>query len=224
MFETRSQSWSEAGLLDQVSPRAARAGWDAALLSPLFIGVVVPTSTARACSGSKRKGRLAGGEHGGRLITVVVLLMLGWAIARDFGRAFGPALFRRMDPAAAGTSVPDPPCDLAIRAGGVEYRGRQPARSRRWGFYGRDPGLGGPADARQPVRGHGPAQRPPVPGWRSRAPQGGPLAGQIEGTISSRAWTTDVRDRGGLDYGARQRGAQRGRRAQPVSRNTLRSA
>jgi small-conductance mechanosensitive channel len=37
------------------------------------------------------------------LIAVVVLVMLGWAIARDAGRAFGPALFRRMEPAAAGT-------------------------------------------------------------------------------------------------------------------------
>src|ERR1700730_13132170 len=30
-------------------------------------------------------------------------MILGWAIARDIGRGLGPALFRRLDPAAAGT-------------------------------------------------------------------------------------------------------------------------
>jgi small-conductance mechanosensitive channel len=32
-----------------------------------------------------------------------VLVILGWAIARDIGRALGPPLFRRLDPATAGT-------------------------------------------------------------------------------------------------------------------------
>ncbi len=30
-------------------------------------------------------------------------MILGWAIARDIGRGLGPALFRRLDPATAGT-------------------------------------------------------------------------------------------------------------------------
>jgi small conductance mechanosensitive channel len=34
---------------------------------------------------------------------VIALVILGWAIARDVGRALGPPLFRRMDPATAGT-------------------------------------------------------------------------------------------------------------------------
>jgi small-conductance mechanosensitive channel len=38
-----------------------------------------------------------------RVLTVVALLILGWAMARDIGRSFGPALFRRLDPATAGT-------------------------------------------------------------------------------------------------------------------------
>jgi small-conductance mechanosensitive channel len=33
----------------------------------------------------------------------VALLILGWALARDIGRALGPALFRRLDPSTAGT-------------------------------------------------------------------------------------------------------------------------
>jgi small-conductance mechanosensitive channel len=35
--------------------------------------------------------------------TVVVLLILGWALGRNVGRAAGPTFFRRMDPATAGT-------------------------------------------------------------------------------------------------------------------------
>ncbi len=38
-----------------------------------------------------------------RIATVLVLLALGWAIARDIGRIAGPTFFRRMDPGTAGT-------------------------------------------------------------------------------------------------------------------------
>lgn len=103
MFETRSQAWREAGLLRQVSPGAVRkARWEAVVLVPLFIGVVVLYENRYSLLGVSARG------HGEwrtpiDLVTVVVLLILGWAIARDLGRAFGPALFRRMDPAMAGT-------------------------------------------------------------------------------------------------------------------------
>lgn len=106
MFETRSQSWREAGLLHQVSPGAVRrARWQALLLIPLFVAVVVLYEHRYSLLGlnSKGQGELSWLNTPIDLITVVVLLMLGWAIARDAGRAFGPALFRRMEPAAAGT-------------------------------------------------------------------------------------------------------------------------
>jgi small-conductance mechanosensitive channel len=38
-----------------------------------------------------------------RVATVIALVALGWQFARDLGRAFGPALFRRLDPGTAGT-------------------------------------------------------------------------------------------------------------------------
>jgi len=38
-----------------------------------------------------------------RYATVIALVILGWALARDLGRAFGPQLLRRLDPATAGT-------------------------------------------------------------------------------------------------------------------------
>ncbi|MGC2375238.1 MAG: mechanosensitive ion channel family protein [Solirubrobacteraceae bacterium] len=106
MFETRSQAWSDAGLLHQVSPGAVRrARREALLLVPLFVGVVVLYESRRSLLGLNKHGHgeLAWVEAPIDLITVIVLLILGWAIARDVGRAFGPALFRRMDPAAAGT-------------------------------------------------------------------------------------------------------------------------
>jgi small conductance mechanosensitive channel len=38
-----------------------------------------------------------------RIVTFLALVSLGWQFARDVGRAFGPTLFRRMDPGTAGT-------------------------------------------------------------------------------------------------------------------------
>jgi small conductance mechanosensitive channel len=106
MFETRSQAWSEAGLLGQVSPGAVRrARWEAFLLVPLFVGVVVLYEYRYSLLGlnARGHGELEWLRTPVDLVTVIVLLILGWAIARDVGRAFGPALFRRLDPAVAGT-------------------------------------------------------------------------------------------------------------------------
>ena len=38
-----------------------------------------------------------------RIATAIALIVLGWQVARDVGRSFGPPLFRRMDPGTAGT-------------------------------------------------------------------------------------------------------------------------
>jgi small-conductance mechanosensitive channel len=38
-----------------------------------------------------------------QIATLLALLALGWAIARDIGRIAGPTFFRRMDPGTAGT-------------------------------------------------------------------------------------------------------------------------
>ena len=39
-----------------------------------------------------------------RIAAAIVMVALGWALARDLGRFTAPALFRRMDPATAGTA------------------------------------------------------------------------------------------------------------------------
>jgi small-conductance mechanosensitive channel len=191
MFETRSQAWSEAGLLHQVSPGAVRrARWEALLLVPLFVGVVVLYENRRDLLGLDRHGhgRLAWLETPIDLVAVIVLLILGWTIARDVGRALGPALFRRMDPAAAGT------VGFVIRLATVAV-----ALVVALSIAGVDPrtiALGGAFTAvivrlaAQQTLGNVIAgtvllsARPFRVGDRVRL-QGGALAGQIEGTIGS---------------------------------------
>jgi small conductance mechanosensitive channel len=191
MFETRSQAWDEAGLLPQVSPGAVRrARWEALLLVPLFVGGVVLYENRRSLLGlsAHGKGQLAWLETPVDFVTVIVLVMLGWAIARDVGRAFGPALFRRMDPASAGT------VGFVIRLATVAV-----AVIVALGIIGIEPrtlALGGAFTAvilglaAQQTLGNMFAgtvllsARPFRVGDSVRL-QGGPLAGQIEGTVSS---------------------------------------
>jgi small-conductance mechanosensitive channel len=101
MFETRSQSWRDAGLAHQIDARAARrARWEGLALGLLFVAVVVLYDNRESLLGKSTADRL---EAPLRIAVVIVLLVLGWAIARDIGRSLGPALFRRMVPATAGT-------------------------------------------------------------------------------------------------------------------------
>jgi len=191
MFETRSQAWRDAGLLRQVSPGVVRrARWEALLLVPLFIGVVVLYEHRYSLLGpdSQGKGELSWLNAPIDLITVVVLLILGWAIARDVGRAFGPALFRRMEPAAAGS------VGFVIRL--VTIAVALVVAMRIVGVSPRTLALGGAFTAvivglaAQQTLGNVIAgtvllsARPFRVGDKVRL-QGGQLAGQIEGTVSS---------------------------------------
>jgi small-conductance mechanosensitive channel len=110
MFETRSQAWREVGLLRQVSPRVVkRARAEALLLIVAFVGVVVlyrhrvELFGAAGSRGNAAKELDPSLDAPVRAVTVIALMILGWAIARDFGRGLGPPLFRRLDPATAGT-------------------------------------------------------------------------------------------------------------------------
>jgi small conductance mechanosensitive channel len=101
MFETRSQAWQEVGLLDQVRPGVARrARVEALLLAVLFVAVVVLWDNRRSLIDHSTLRQI---ETPLAILVVVVLLVLGWAIARNVGRGLGPALFRRMEPATAGS-------------------------------------------------------------------------------------------------------------------------
>ena len=95
MFETHSHSWQEAGLARQISQRAARKAWRQLV-------VIVP-ALAAVLLGYHYREDLFGLDMPVRIATVVALVILGWAFARDMGRAAAPALFRRLDPGTAGT-------------------------------------------------------------------------------------------------------------------------
>ena len=191
MFETRSQAWRDAGLLRQVSPGVVRrARWEALLLVPLFIGVVVLYEHRLELLGRDRHGhvRLAWLQTPIDLITVVVLLILGWAIARDIGRAFGPALFRRMEPAVAGTvgfvirlATVAVALIVALSVAGVEPR----TLALGGAFTAVIVGLAAQQTLGNVIAGTVLlSARPFRVGDKVRL-QGGQLAGQIEGTVSS---------------------------------------
>jgi len=95
MFETRSHSWRDVGLARQLNrQRLKRARLQVLVFAPLLAGILFVYYHRRGLLGTDTPVRAA---------TVIALLMLGWAIARDVGRLMGPTLFRRMDPATAGT-------------------------------------------------------------------------------------------------------------------------
>jgi small conductance mechanosensitive channel len=112
VFETRSEAWERVGLAVNVSQRAVRrARRELLVLAPLLIGVLLvhhykatifhyPTRTLRD---GRVIREIPSWDTWVNLGTVLVLLVLGWTIARDIGRAVGPTFFRRMDPGTAGT-------------------------------------------------------------------------------------------------------------------------
>ncbi len=203
MFETRSHAWQEVGLLRQISPRVVkRARLEALVLVPLFVGVVIVYDNRVSLFGRERAatfvhGKLvepahkvleAGVETPLRIVTVLALVILGWAIARDVGRGLGPPLFRRLDPATAGTVgflirlvAIGLALLVALRVAGIEARELALGTAFTAVIFGL---------AAQQTLGNLIAglvllsARPFRVGERVRL-QGGPLAGQLEGTVSS---------------------------------------
>jgi small-conductance mechanosensitive channel len=97
LLDTQSHSWREAGLARQLSVRAVkRARIQAIVMVPVLIGILVVYGYRDRVFGSAYETPV-------QIATTVVLIVLGWHIARDVGRALGPTLFRRLDPGTAGT-------------------------------------------------------------------------------------------------------------------------
>jgi small conductance mechanosensitive channel len=204
MFETRSHAWQEVGLLRQISPRVVkRARLQALVLVPLFVAVVLLYDNRVSLLGTTVAGTA---EHDGkravpahkvlesaletpiRVVTVIALMILGWAVARDIGRGLGPALFRRLDPATAGTvgfvirlTTVVLALFVSLRVAGIEAKTLALGTAFTAVIFGL---------AAQQTLGNLIAgtvllsARPFRVGERVRL-QGGPLAGQLEGTVSS---------------------------------------
>jgi small conductance mechanosensitive channel len=79
---------------EQAVERARRARVQLLLLIPLIAGVVFAYIHRRALFGLDMPVRVA---------CVLALVLLGWSLAMNLGRAMGPALLRRLDPGTAGT-------------------------------------------------------------------------------------------------------------------------
>jgi small-conductance mechanosensitive channel len=79
----------------QTAQRARRAKWELAVILPLF---------ALTIAAYVERERVFGLNTPVRVVAAIVMVVLGWALARDLGRFSAPALFRRMDPATAGTT------------------------------------------------------------------------------------------------------------------------
>ena len=78
----------------QTAQRARRAKRELVVLVPLL---VITTYCYL------RREQLFGVDTPVRVAAAIAMVVLGWALARDLGRFTAPALFRRMDPATAGT-------------------------------------------------------------------------------------------------------------------------
>ena len=159
--------------------RANAAKREAALLTPLVIGVLLAY---------RYREQVFGLDLPVRIASALALLILGWALARDLGRAVGPALFRRMDAANAGT------VGFLIRLATLTVAGLVALRLA--GLTPRTLAVGGAVSAvilglaAQQTIGNLIAgmvllsARPFRVGERVRL-QGGGLAGQVEGTVTS---------------------------------------
>ena len=114
MFETHSEEWERVGLAVDVNQKSVQnARRRAAVEILLFIAVIVIYNNYEHWFHLVKREALPPPPHdvvihqgvvtAVRIATVLALLALGWAIARDVGRMAGPTFFRRMDPGTAGT-------------------------------------------------------------------------------------------------------------------------
>ncbi|MFI5004065.1 MAG: mechanosensitive ion channel family protein [Solirubrobacterales bacterium] len=188
MFETRSQAWREVGLLEQVSPRTAkRARVEGLVLGVLFVAVVIVYDHRESLFGIS-KAKMPGADTAVQIVTAIALLILGWAIARDAGQALGPALFRRMDPATAGTvgflirlATVVVALLVALGVAGVEAR----TLALGGAFTAVVLGLAAQQTLGNLIAGTVLLSAGPFRVGDHVRLQGGPLAGQIDGVVSS---------------------------------------
>ncbi len=101
MFETHSDAWERVGLAVDVNKKSVQTARRRAVFeTALFIAVIIVYDHYQTWFHPKNSSALTTPV---RIATVLALLALGWAIARDIGRIAGPTFFRRMDPGTAGT-------------------------------------------------------------------------------------------------------------------------
>jgi hypothetical protein len=93
-FDARAPAHRARSITLQTLQRARRARRELLLVVPL---------TAATIAAYVWREQLFGVDTPARLAAAVVLVVLGWALARDLGRWAEPFLFRRIDQGTAGT-------------------------------------------------------------------------------------------------------------------------
>src|SRR4051812_14026221 len=83
-----------AAAAQKLRDNASKARREVLILTPLVIAVV---------AAYRYREEIFGADEPVRVACAIALVWLGWWVARDIGRAISPALFRRLDPATAGT-------------------------------------------------------------------------------------------------------------------------
>jgi small conductance mechanosensitive channel len=96
LFETRSHAWHSLGLGDELAPRVSRRALGGLLLALLVLaGTLVVYYN--------RHSLLPGYGPWVRFATVAILIVVGSAATHWLVRGLSPRLYRRLDPATAGT-------------------------------------------------------------------------------------------------------------------------
>ncbi len=96
IFESRTEQWRQVGLGSQVDrAQASRARGGVLLFGLLIAGVLILFA--------HRHTLFPGLGTPARIATVIALMVFGWGMARSLGRGVAPALFGRMEPGTAGT-------------------------------------------------------------------------------------------------------------------------
>lgn len=97
LFETRSHVWQQLGLGDELAPRVSRKAFGGLIASLVVLAATLVVY-------SQRSKIAPGYEELVRIGTVVILVIVGSAAVHWLARGLSPRLYRRMDPATAGTT------------------------------------------------------------------------------------------------------------------------
>ncbi len=97
LFETRSHAWESLGLGDELAPRTSKKA-----LGGLVVALVVLAATLVVYY--ERASIAPGYGHWIRIGTVLVLVIVGSIATHWLARGLSPRLYRRLDPATAGTA------------------------------------------------------------------------------------------------------------------------
>lgn len=95
-FDTKTERWQEAGLSAEIREAESRRAVGEALLLVLLLAAVLIVFAFRT-------DLFPGAGKPIRYATAVLLVVIGWGLARTAAKGIGPRLMRRMDPATAGS-------------------------------------------------------------------------------------------------------------------------